>query len=92
MFSKKKKKEKKEKKSLIKKITDYIFIDEEQRGKGYGKMLFSKIIEKSKELGWNEPKITFEKENIPMIKIAVDCGGILYSSDGAMVKYVIKVK
>ena len=30
MFSKKKKKEKKEKKSLIKKITDYIFIDEEE--------------------------------------------------------------
>lgn len=70
----------------------YIFINEEQRGKGYGKLLFSKIIEESKSIGWSEPKITFEKENIPMIKIAVDNGAVLFSSDGAMVKYVIKVK
>lgn len=70
----------------------YIFIDEGQRGNGYGKILFAKILDESKELGWSEPKVTFEKENIPMIKIAVDCGGILYSSDGAMVKYAIKLK
>ena len=43
-------------------------------------------------MGWAEPKITFEKENIPMTKIAVDNGAVLFSSDGAMVKYSIKLK
>ena len=70
----------------------YIFINEEQREKGYGKILFSKMLEESKEIGWTEPKITFEKENIPMTKIAVDNGAVLLSSDGAMVKYKIKLK
>lgn len=70
----------------------YIYINEEQRGKGYGKILFSKILEESKGMGWTEPKITFEKENIPMTKIAVDNGAVLFSSDGAMVKYKIKLK
>lgn len=70
----------------------YIFINEGQRGNGYGKILFSKILEESKGMGWTEPKITFEKENIPMIKIAVGNGAVLFSSDGAMVKYSIKLK
>ena len=70
----------------------YIYINEGQRGKGYGKILFAKILEESKDRGWTEPKITFEKENIPMTKIAVDNGAVLFSSDGAIVKYKIKLK
>lgn len=70
----------------------YIFINEEHRGNGYGKILFSKILEESKNMGWSESKITFERENIPMTKIAVDNGATLFSSDGAMVKYKIKLK
>lgn len=70
----------------------YIFINEGERGKGYGKALFAKMLDESKDIGWTEPKITFEKENIPMTKIAVDNGAVLFSSDGAIVKYKIKLK
>lgn len=70
----------------------YIFINEEERGKGYGKILFSKILDESKNIGCNNPKVTFEKENIPMTKITVDNGGTLIWSDGEKVKYEISLK
>jgi len=53
----------------------FIFINKEQRGNGYGKILFSKMLDETKNKGCDEVKITFSKENIPMLKIATDNGG-----------------
>ena len=70
----------------------YIYINEEERGNGYGKILFSKMLDQTKSIGCDRPQITFAKENIPMTKIAVDNGGTLISSDGETVKYRIPTK
>lgn len=70
----------------------FIFINKEQRGNGYGKILFSKMLDETKKIGYNEVKITFSKENIPMIKIADDNGGNQTSSDEDSVKYVFSLK
>ena len=69
----------------------FIYIDKQQRGKGYGKILFSKMLEETKNKGYQEVNIAFQKENIPMLKIADDNGGIQTSSDGDTFKYVISI-
>ena len=70
----------------------FIFINKEQRGNGYGKILFSKMLEETKNIGYNEVKITFSKENTPMLKIADDNGGKQTSADEDSVKYIFKLK
>ena len=69
----------------------FIFINKEERGNGYGKILFSKMLNETKNMGFNEVKITFGKENTPMLKIAEDNGGRKISSDEDTVKYVIPI-
>lgn len=70
----------------------FIFINKEHRGNGYGKILFSKMLEETKNIGYDEVKITFSKENTPMMKIADDNGGKQASSDADSVKYVFKLQ
>ena len=70
----------------------YIFVDEQERGKGYGDLLFSKILEETKNKGYNEAQISFNRNNMPMVKIATHNGGIYISSDGDTVRYVIPTK
>ena len=70
----------------------FIFIDKQQRGNGYGKILFSKMLEETKNQGYNQVKILFEKENIPMQKIANDNGAQQISEDKNNVKYIISIK
>lgn len=70
----------------------FIFINKEQRGNGYGKILFSKMLEETKNIGYNEVKIIFSKENTPMIKIADDNGGKQISADEGSIKYVFSLK
>ena len=70
----------------------FIFIDKQQRGNGYGKILFSKMLEETKNIGYNEVKISFEKENIPMQKIANENGAKQISEDKNNVKYIISIK
>ena len=70
----------------------FIFIQEEQRGNGYGKLLFSKMLEETKNIGYDQAKISFNRGNMPMLKIATDNGGLHISSDGDTVKYVIPIK
>lgn len=70
----------------------FIFINKEHRGNGYGKILFSKMLEETKKIGYDEVKIAFSKENTPMIKIADDNGGQQTSSDTDSVKYVFSLK
>ena len=70
----------------------FIFINKEQRGNGYGKILFSKMLEETKNMGYDEVKITFSKENEPMIKIVDDNGGQQTFADEDSVKYVFPLK
>ena len=70
----------------------FIFINKEQRGNGYGNILFSKMLDETKKIGFDEVKITFSKENTPMIKIASDNGGKQTFSDEDSVKYVFSLK
>jgi len=70
----------------------FIFVDREQRGKGYGKILFSKMLDKTKEMGYKEVKIAFEKENTPMVKIANENKATPIPTDEDKIKYIIKIK
>lgn len=70
----------------------YIFVEEQERGKGYGDMLFSKMIEETKNKGYNKAQILFSRNNMPMVKIATNNGGEHISSDGDTVKYVVPAK
>ena len=47
----------------------YIFIKKDYRGNGYGKFLFSQMFEKLKVLDFDEFIFTFEKSNIPILRI-----------------------
>ena len=69
-----------------------IYILEEYRGNGYGKILFELIIEKIKELGYKEIFLTFDKNNIMMKKIVVAKSGLEISIDNDKVTFVIPVK
>ncbi len=72
--------------------TLFIFINKEQRGNGYGKILFLKMLEETRNMGYDEVKITFSKENTPMLKIATDNGGKQASEDEDSIKYVFSLK
>ena len=67
-------------------------INKEQRGNGYGKILFSKMLEETKKMGYDKVKITFSRKNEPMLKIATDNGGQQTSFDEDSVKYVFPLK
>ena len=47
----------------------YIFIKNEYRGNGHGKFLFSQMFEKLKDLDFDEFIFTFDKKNIPLLRI-----------------------
>lgn len=70
----------------------YIFVKQELRGNGYGKILFSKMLDEAKKIGYKEIPLTFPKENIQMVKIVNDNGGLHISTDEDEVKYVIPLK
>lgn len=52
-------------------------IDSERRGKGYGSLLFSSLLDKARELGIKEIMSTVEKNNIASKIIQEKCGGVL---------------
>lgn len=70
----------------------FIFVQEQERGKGYGTLLFSKMLQETKNIGYDEAKIAFNRGNIPMLKIAIHNDGLQISSDEDSVKYVIPIK
>lgn len=47
----------------------YIFIKKDCRSNGYGKFLFSQMFEKLKDLDFDEFIFTFDKSNIPILRI-----------------------
>ena len=50
------------------------------------------MLEETKNQGYKEVKISFEKENVPMLKIANENGGKETSKEGDTLKYVITIK
>lgn len=70
----------------------YIFIEENSRGEGYGKFLFSKMIEEVKTEGFKDIRLIFNKDNIRMLKIVKGAGGLHLSSLEQDVKYLVPIK
>ena len=70
----------------------YIYIKQELRGNGYGKILFSKMMDVAKKKGFEEIKLTFPKDNIQMVKIVDDNNGIQQSVIDDEVKYIVPLK
>jgi len=68
-----------------------IYILEEYRGNGYGKILFDMILEKIKGLGHKEIYLTFDKNNIMMKKIVLAKSGLEISIDNDKVTYVMPI-
>ncbi len=69
-----------------------VYILEEYRGNGYGKILFEMLLEKIKEMGHKEIYLTFDKNNIMMKKIVIAKNGLEISNDNDKVTYVIPVR
>ena len=69
----------------------YIFIENELRENGYGKALFSKMIEEVRKIGYKDVKVAFKKENIQMLKIVKNAGGIHLSTNNGEDKYLIPI-
>ena len=70
----------------------FIYIEEELRGNGYGKLLFSKMLLETQKLGYKEVKLKFTKENIQMLKIVKHHGGLHLSTNADAEKYLIPLK
>ena len=76
----------KDEKNLI-----YIFIEENLRGNGYGKILFSKMLEEIKKEGHKDIIVQFKINNIPMLKIVENNGGLNLSTEEGIFKYLIPI-
>ena len=70
----------------------YIYIEEGFRENGYGKLLFSKMIEEAKRLGYKEVKVRFRYNNIQILRIVEAVGGLHLSSNENIVNYLIPLK
>lgn len=69
----------------------YVFIEQDLRGNGYGKILFSEMIKIIEKLGYKDVKIIFKRENIQMLKITEKMGGLHLSSKEGEVQYLIPI-
>ena len=69
-----------------------VFVDENYRGNGYGKMLFKALLEEAKNKGLDHLNVKFSKKNIPMRKIITDFNGERISLDDDDLTYVISLK
>ena len=69
----------------------YIYVEEDSRGNGYGKLLFSKILEEIKKKEIKEIKVKFYKKNIQMLKIVKGVNGLHISTNEDEVEYLIPI-
>lgn len=65
-------------------------ISKKYRGKGYGNILLSKLIEEANKLNINEKILTVEKYNYPSKKIIEKNGGILINENEK--RWILKIK
>ncbi len=69
----------------------FIFIKKELRGNGYGKKLFSELKKELVKRDYKDIKVKFDKENIQILKIIEDNGGLHLSTDKDTVKYLVPI-
>ena len=69
----------------------YIYIKQELRGNGFGKLLFKELLKELKNKGIKSVKVKIDRKNIQIFKIIVDCGGINLSNDGEISSYIIPI-
>lgn len=75
----------------LEKIDIYIFILKNKRGNGYGKELFSKVLQKLKEYGIHFIEIELPLSDIIMSRIINSNGGIEDTRKEGIVKYVLPI-
>lgn len=68
-----------------------IFIKEEYRSNGYGKLLFRKMLEELKKQSYKEIKITFQKNNYRIKNIIVALGGLQLRTDHQEETYLVPI-
>lgn len=70
----------------------FIYIKKDLRGNGYGKLLFTEVLNELIKRGYEHINVKFGKENIQMLKIVEYNGGLQISTDKKTVKYLIPIK
>ena len=65
-------------------------IAKKHRGKGYGSILFTELLKKSKEIGYTEIKLFPMKSNEPTVRIMLKNGGQIIG-DFKDLKYIIRI-
>lgn len=69
-----------------------IFIKEEERGNGYGKLLFGKMLEQLKRENYKDIKLTIKKENYRMKNIIIFYGGQQLHATPLEESYILPIK
>lgn len=67
----------------------FIFITEEERGNGYGKLLFKELLKIIKEKNINNFEISVPHNNLPLVRIIDSNKGIEVSRKEKVAKYII---
>ena len=70
----------------------YIYINENCRGKGYGKLLFTEIIKELNNQKYNEVKVNCSSNNFQMRKILDDNGAKKIGQMERNFKYLVPIK
>lgn len=52
-----------------------------ERGKGFGKALLSALLEKCRELSIDRALVTVHEDNVPSLRTALSCGGVLEKTE-----------
>ncbi len=52
-----------------------------ERGKGFGKALLSALLEKCRELSIDRALLTVREDNVPSLRTALACGGVLEKTE-----------
>ena len=69
----------------------FIYIKKELRGNGYGKALFSEVINELLKKEYKDIKVKFSKDNIQMLRIVNNYGALHLSTNGGIVRYLIPI-
>lgn len=69
----------------------YIYVDENQRNKGYGKKLFGLVLNELLREKRIDAKVKFETSNIKMLRIVHDYNGVHLATENKENLYVIPI-
>lgn len=69
-----------------------IFIKEEYRSNGYGKLLFAKMLEELKKQNYKEVKLAFSRNNYRIKSIIINFGGLQIHTNANEETYIVPIK